>query len=102
MTDVTPDDLKRVHDRINDNGHRISKLNDALNSLVVQVARIATHLENYNQPCHYHTELAKAVDQHISNETSQKNMWRDSVIKSLVNVIQMAIVGLIVYWFTSH
>lgn len=95
MSEVSPDDLKRVHDRID-------ALNDGLNSLVVQVTRIATHLENYTQPCQWFSGLEKKLAAHLEDSKIEKGVWHDAAVKAGIDLVKMALVGLIVYWITTH
>tara|TARA_Y100000310_G_scaffold277514_1_gene295321 strand:+ start:448 stop:732 length:285 start_codon:yes stop_codon:yes gene_type:complete len=92
---VTRPDLDRIHEKLDDT-------NKVLGALTVTVAKIATTMEERPRPCLEYTQLRRDHDRHVEAHTAVKRTWQQSVIKAVVDVVKVAVVGLVCFWIGAN
>ena len=99
---VSDKDIERIHNRLDEAAKEQKATNKVLGELSISVATIATKIEERPRPCHEHQELRRDHDAHIEEHKATQRTWQQSVIRAVVDVVKVAVVGLVCFWIGAR
>ena len=104
--EVTKQDIVDLHNKIesiNDKtNNKIDELVKSTNILAINVQKITTTLDltpKHDRPCSDLVNLKKSHEEHIENHKETVRLWYSPIIKSVVHIVELAIVALATWFF---
>ena len=93
MSEVTKADINEVH-------KRIDRMVEHQNQTNLSLVRIETKLEMLpERPCDQHVSLKADFEGHISDHKETKRTWQRPVVRTLVDMLKMAVVAGVTWLF---
>ena len=96
MSEATKEDINEVH-------KRIDKMVEHQNQTNISLAQIETTLKLFpkpnDRPCEQHVSLKADFDGHISDHKETKQTWQRPVVRTLIDMIKMAVVAGVTWLF---
>ena len=101
MSEVTKEDLTQVHTKIGQVHKRIDDIVTCNTAIQISVAKIETKFESFTvpvipdapeRPCEY-------IKEHLEDHKETVRLWQKPIVRTLVDLIKMAIVAMATYLF---
>ena len=87
MSEVTKDDLNRVHDRIDETNKTVMQTNESVNKMAVAMERLAVTLEKLNIP----TQPCSFLEDHLQDHKNERTWWKHTVLGNIIRHVITAV-----------
>jgi uncharacterized membrane protein len=95
MSDVTREDLDRIHDRVDTVIQTIGNQNERLATVITKLEMLRIPV----QPCSDLKGLSRTVESHISEHSQYKQTWKTAIINGVVRIAIALVIAVSAFMF---